>query len=60
MLEDAGLLTSRKHGRQRRSNRVEEPLRDAIEWIIRYGTFWEEQLDSLEALIGSFREDEPR
>ena len=60
MLEDAGLLRSRKHGRQRRCNRVEEPLRDAIEWIIRYGTFWEEQLDSLEALIGSFREDEAR
>ena len=51
VLEAAGLLTSRKEGRVRHCRRVEEPLRDAIAWIVRYGAFWEERLDNLETLF---------
>ena len=58
VLEHAGLLSSQKQGRQRHCTRVERPLGDAVAWILRYGTFWEEQLDSLEALIDSFRAEE--
>jgi DNA-binding transcriptional ArsR family regulator len=60
VLEHAGLLTSHKRGRERRCSRVEPALRDAVEWIIRYGTFWEAQLDSLETLIASVRDEEAR
>ncbi len=51
VLEEAGLLTRYKDGRLRRCRLVEEPLGEAIAWIVRYGTFWEDQLDSLEALV---------
>ena len=51
VLEDAGLLASRKDGRVRHCRLVEDPLRDAIAWIVRYGAFWEERLDALEQLL---------
>jgi DNA-binding transcriptional ArsR family regulator len=47
VLEDAGLLVRTKEGRIRHCRLVEEPMRDAFEWIATYGSFWEEQLDSL-------------
>jgi DNA-binding transcriptional ArsR family regulator len=51
VLEDAGLLARRKDGRRYHCRLVEDSLRDAIAWIIYYGAFWEERLDSLEALL---------
>jgi DNA-binding transcriptional ArsR family regulator len=51
VLEDAGLLVRAKEGRTRRCRLVEEPMRDALEWIANYGSFWEGQLDSLERLL---------
>jgi DNA-binding transcriptional ArsR family regulator len=51
VLEAAGLLARRKDGRLYHCRLVEDPLRDAIAWIVHYGAFWEEQLDSLEALL---------
>jgi DNA-binding transcriptional ArsR family regulator len=47
VLERAGLVTRTKEGRARRCRLVEEPMRDALEWIAAYGRFWEERLDSL-------------
>jgi DNA-binding transcriptional ArsR family regulator len=47
VLEDAGLLVRTKEGRIRHCRLIEEPMRDAFEWIATYGSFWEEQLDSL-------------
>jgi len=47
VLEDAGLLVRTKEGRVRHCRLIEEPLRDALEWIATYGSFWEGQLDSL-------------
>ena len=53
VLEEAGLLATRKEGRERHCRLADEPLRDAIAWIARYGAFWEERLDSLAELFGA-------
>jgi DNA-binding transcriptional ArsR family regulator len=51
VLEDAGLLVRMKEGRTRRCRLVQEPMREALEWIASYGRFWESQLDSLERFL---------
>jgi DNA-binding transcriptional ArsR family regulator len=55
VLEEAGLLTRTKEGRVRHCELVEEPLRDALQWIATYGRFWEDQLDSLEKFVAQSR-----
>jgi DNA-binding transcriptional ArsR family regulator len=55
VLEEAGLLVRIKEGRMRRCRLIEEPMREALEWIASYGSFWEGQLDSLEKLIAESR-----
>jgi DNA-binding transcriptional ArsR family regulator len=52
VLERAGLVERVKEGRTRRCRLVDEPMREALEWIVSYGRFWEGQLDSLERFIG--------
>jgi DNA-binding transcriptional ArsR family regulator len=47
VLEDAGLLVREKEGRVRHCRMIAEPMQDAVEWIARYGRFWEVQFDSL-------------
>ena len=47
VLEGAGLVVREKEGRVRHCRLVAEPMQDALEWIARYGRFWEEQFDSL-------------
>jgi DNA-binding transcriptional ArsR family regulator len=59
VLERAGLLTRHRDGRLRRCRLVQDPLGGAIGWILHYGAFWEQQLDSLQALLGSIGH-EPR
>jgi DNA-binding transcriptional ArsR family regulator len=44
VLEDAGLLARTKEGRVRHCRLIEEPMRDALEWIATYGSFWEGRL----------------
>jgi DNA-binding transcriptional ArsR family regulator len=51
VLEEAGLLVRIKEGRIRRCRLLSEPMREALEWIASYGSFWEGQLDSLEKLL---------
>src|ERR671936_207924 len=48
VLEEAGARGGGEHGRVRRCRLVSEPMRDALEWIVTYGRFWEAQFDSLE------------
>src|SRR2546421_1510046 len=52
VLETAGLLTRTKEGRVHRVRLVADPMLDAVEWMARYGRFWEERFDSLEAFLG--------
>jgi DNA-binding transcriptional ArsR family regulator len=51
VLEDAGLVVRTRQGRNRRCRLVEEPIREVLEWIASYGSFWEGQLDSLERFL---------
>jgi DNA-binding transcriptional ArsR family regulator len=51
VLEHAGLVLRIKEGRNTRCRLIEDPMRDALEWIATYGSFWEGQLDSLERLL---------
>jgi DNA-binding transcriptional ArsR family regulator len=51
VLEDAGLLARQKDGRVRHCRLIAEPMQDALEWIARYGRFWETQFDSLERFL---------
>jgi DNA-binding transcriptional ArsR family regulator len=55
VLERAGLITREREGRVRRCSLEREPLADAMQWIARYGRFWEESLDSLERLLAGPR-----
>lgn len=51
VLERAGLVERIKEGRTRRCRLVDEPMREALEWIASYGRFWEGQLESLERFL---------
>jgi DNA-binding transcriptional ArsR family regulator len=51
VLEDAGLLIRERDGRVRHCRMVAEPMEDALQWIARYGRFWEAQFDSLEGYL---------
>jgi DNA-binding transcriptional ArsR family regulator len=55
VLEGAGLITREREGRMRRCRLEPEPLGDALEWIARYGRFWEDRFDSLEQLLAEER-----
>jgi DNA-binding transcriptional ArsR family regulator len=51
VLEDAGLVVRTREGRNRRCRLIGEPVREVLEWIASYGSFWEGQLDSLERFL---------
>jgi DNA-binding transcriptional ArsR family regulator len=55
VLEGAGLVARRRDGRIHHCRLVAEPLGEAIDWIARYGRFWETQLDSLETFLAEQR-----
>jgi DNA-binding transcriptional ArsR family regulator len=57
VLEKAGLVARTKEGRVRHCRLIEEPMREAVEWIASYGTFWEGQLDSLGRFLERPRRD---
>jgi DNA-binding transcriptional ArsR family regulator len=51
VLDEAGLIVREKRGRDHHCRPVHDPLLEAIGWIVDYGAFWEQQLDSLAALL---------
>jgi DNA-binding transcriptional ArsR family regulator len=57
VLEEAGLVTTRKRGRVRECRLGPEPLTDAGKWIAFYQTLWERRLDGLDAYIDSKKGD---
>jgi DNA-binding transcriptional ArsR family regulator len=59
VLEEAGLVARRKDGRHHPARLVEDPLRDAVAWIVEYGAFWDTQLDALSEVLGETSEDAP-
>ena len=48
-LADAGLVTPSRSGRETRYSLTPEPLGDAVQWMQRVGTQWDERLEALRA-----------
>jgi DNA-binding transcriptional ArsR family regulator len=51
ILERAGLLARRKHGRVHRCRIAAAPMKEATDWIAHYRKFWEERLDALDRYL---------
>lgn len=51
ILEEAGLLTRRKQGREHRCRLEIRRLQEAQAWIEQYRKFWNERLDALERYL---------
>jgi DNA-binding transcriptional ArsR family regulator len=51
VLEDAGLIARRKHGRTHLISIDAKPLEEAERWMRQWEKFWNKRLDRLEALI---------
>ncbi|GGL14930.1 ArsR/SmtB family transcription factor [Planomonospora parontospora] len=59
VLERAGLV-SRGRDAQRRPCRLEAaPLKDAVDWLAGYRSYWEESYQRLDALLGELDHDGP-
>jgi len=56
ILERAGLLTRRKHGRSRHCRLVVKPMLQAMGWMSHYRDFWERRLDALAKLVEEDRQ----
>ncbi|MEP6773995.1 MAG: helix-turn-helix domain-containing protein [Chloroflexota bacterium] len=51
ILEQAGLITTRKVGREKLHFLSAAPLQDAAYWLLNYSQRWNERMDRLEDLI---------
>ncbi len=51
ILEEAGLVTTRKHGRTRECRLEPAPMDDVTAWIERSRRQWEGRIDRLEAIV---------
>ena len=51
VLEGAGLISRSRRATARLSTLEPEPLRDALEWLVRYRAFWEESYERLDELL---------
>src|SRR6476659_8327172 len=51
LLEDSGLVSSRKDGRVRTYRLEAKPMRQAENWLSRQRTVWEDRLDRLDAYL---------
>jgi len=51
ILLDAGLVTEKRHGRERRYHFLPEQLAPVRDWIARYERFWDDRLRRLRKLV---------
>ena len=51
VLLDAGLVSERRQGRERRYRLVPERLGPVRDWLARYERFWDERLGRLQKLL---------
>ena len=58
ILEEAGLITTRKVGREKLHYLNPTPMRDVVDWVERYRRFWDESLDRLEELLQEVQQKE--
>ena len=60
LLEAAGLITTRKVGREKRHYLNPAPLQDVDVWIAQYRRFWDARLDRLEDYLRELQAKEQR
>ena len=58
VLEDCGLVRSRKAGRVRTYRLAPRPLRSAEDWLGRQRAIWERRLDQLDNYLQDMKEHE--
>ena len=58
ILEEAGLITTRKVGREKLHYLNPAPMRDVAGWVERYRRFWDERLDRLEEYLREVQQKE--
>lgn len=58
-LEEAGLVESRRRGRERRHRLVVEPLRDVDDWLAPYAAAWDRRLARLRRHLETTSDDDP-
>jgi DNA-binding transcriptional ArsR family regulator len=51
VLEEAGLVTRKKRGREQHVKLKAKPMQEAAEWISFYRRFWEDQLSALARFV---------
>ena len=56
VLEDCGLVRSRKTGRVRTYQIAPRPLKAAERWMVKHRAMWETRLDSLDNYLDSLKE----
>lgn len=59
VLEESGLVRSRKRGRVRTCQLAPRPLADAERWLDAQRALWERRLDQLDRLLLDQKEEEP-
>lgn len=60
VLEDCGLVRSRKKGRVRTYQLSPEPLEDAEGWLSKQRRIWERRLDQLDSYLEGMNKKEPK
>ena len=56
VLEDCGLVHSRKHGRVRTYELTPQPLKAAESWIVKQRAMWQKRLDQLDRYLALMKE----
>ncbi|WP_188455397.1 ArsR/SmtB family transcription factor [Virgibacillus oceani] len=56
ILKEAGLVTSRKAGRETRYRLNADPLKEIKDWVTFYEKFWIDRVDRLKNLLGEDNE----
>jgi predicted transcriptional regulator len=60
ILEEAGLVTTLKVGREKRHYLNPIPMQDVAAWVEQYRRFWEESMDRLEDYLRELQQKEQR
>jgi DNA-binding transcriptional ArsR family regulator len=58
VLENAGLISRRRHATARFSHLEAEPLKEATEFMEKYRRFWNESFDKLDAALAAHQHNE--
>lgn len=60
ILENAGLLVREKQGRSRICRLRAGPMKEATEWLEKYSSFWNRQLDALDNFLNEDNQSEEK